>query len=343
MRRRLSLLILAGAMAAGLTACGGGGSSDYAAAAASDPAVTLVYAEMNPMDSIVGQTAAAFKEKAEELSGGTITIDIQSDGVLGTEDEILDSFLAGDSTPADLCRISAFALSNRGCDKAKLLSIPYTWESRDHWWSFANSDLAQEFLKEPQTIGLPIRGIFYGEEGFRNFFTVQEVSGIEDFKGLKIRVSNDTVMSSVVRSLGAEPVDVPFNELYNALQAGTADGAEQPIANYRANAFEEVAGNLILDGHTLGAVQVVITDSAWGKLTENQQKCIEEAGKYAQEFNAQLSASEEERALEELRQEGCTVVEVPDKQAWADACASVIEENTKDQAALYQKLKDCAE
>ena len=37
------------------------------------PAVTLVMAEVNPLDTIVGQTDTAFKEKVEELSGGSIT------------------------------------------------------------------------------------------------------------------------------------------------------------------------------------------------------------------------------------------------------------------------------
>ena len=35
------------------------------------PAVTLVMAEVNPLDTIVGQTDTAFKEKVEELSGGS--------------------------------------------------------------------------------------------------------------------------------------------------------------------------------------------------------------------------------------------------------------------------------
>ena len=45
-----------------------------------------------------------------------------------------------------------------------LLSLPYTFVSREHWWNFANSDLAPDFLNEPQELGLPVRGIFYGEE-----------------------------------------------------------------------------------------------------------------------------------------------------------------------------------
>lgn len=361
--KKLLSITLAGAMALSLAACGGSASTTTSesaaastdssaatetaetagdtAAAANDPAVTLVYAEVNPLDTIVGQTATAFKEKVEELSGGSITIDVQASGVLGSENDVLDNILAGGDT-IDMSRISAFALTSYGCNKSMLLSIPFTWESREHWWNFANSDLAQEFLNEPQEIGLPIRGVFYGEEGFRHFFTVDPVESIEDLKGMKLRVSNDPVMNGMVEGLGAYPTVVSFNELYSALQTGVVDGAEQPIANYKSNAFPEVANNLILDGHTLGAVQVVITDNAWNKLTANQQACIMEAGKYAQEFNAQLSEEEENKVLEELKANGCNVVEVTDKQAWADACSKVIEENTASQAELYQQLKDFA-
>ena len=362
MKKLLSAL-LAASMVLGLAACGGSASSaassaaadstpaadstaasDTAAAgdtaaAANDPHVTLVYAEVNPLDTIVGQTGTAFKEKVEELSGGSITIDIQASGVLGSENDVLDNILAGGDT-IDMSRISAFALTSYGCNKSKLLSIPFTFENREHFWNFANSDLAAEFLNEPQELGLPVRGIFYGEEGFRHFFTVNPVNGIEDMKGLKLRVSNDPVMTGMVESLGASPTVVSFGELYSALQTGVVDGAEQPIANYKSNAFPEVANNLILDGHTLGAVQVIITDNAWNKLTENQQACIMEAGKYAQDFNAKLSETEENKVLDELKANGCNVVEVADKAPWQEACKSVIEENTKDQAELYQKILD---
>ena len=353
MKKAISVL-LAASMALGLAACGSSASSSAASKPAestaasseaaagdvsSDPHVKLVYAEVNPLDSIVGQTATAFKEKVEELSGGSIEIDIQASGVLGSENDVLDNILAGGDT-IDMSRISAFALTSYGCNKSKLLSIPFTFENRAHFWNFANSDLAAEFLNEPQELGLTVRGVFYGEEGFRHFFTVKEISSMSDLAGMKLRVSNDPVMNGMVESLGASPTVVSFGELYSALQTGVVDGAEQPIANYKSNAFNEVANNLILDGHTLGAVQVVITDNAWSKLTAAQQECIMEAGKYAQEFNANLSEAQENKVLDELKANGCNVVDVADKSEWAAACASVIEENTKDQAELYQKLLD---
>ena len=352
---RRSFLAVAGAAtaAAALTACGGSSSSTAssaagstaasvagdATAAANDPKVTLVYAEVNPLDTIVGQTATHFKEKVEELTGGSVVIDVQASGVLGSENDVLDAILGG-STSIDMSRISAFALTSYGCNKSKLLSIPFTFENRAHFWNFANSDLAPEFLNEPQELGLPVRGIFYGEEGFRHFFTVKPVAAIGDLKGMKLRVSNDPVMNGMVEGLGANPTVVAFGELYSALQTGVVDGAEQPIANYKSNAFPEVANNLILDGHTLGAVQAVITDNAWGKLTANQQAAVMAAAADTQKFNADLSETAENKVLDELRSSGCNVVDVDDKTPWQEACAKVIKDNTSDQAELYQKLLD---
>ena len=376
MKKKLISLMLVGAMAFSMTACGlskaeepaadnaateepaaddtaeepaaddAAEATDDAAAdseypAANDPAVTLVMAEVNPLDTIVGQMDSKFKEEVERLSGGSITIDLQASGVLGSENDVLDRMLGGAGT-IQMSSISAFALTSYGGKKSSLLSIPYTWQSRDHWWAFAESDLAQEFLQEPSENGSGIRGLFYGEEGFRHFFSSKELTDISSLQGLKIRVSNDPIMNGMVEGLGASPTVVDFGELYSALQTGVVDAAEQPIANYKSNAFPEVANNLILDGHTLGAVQVIITDDAWNSLTPAQQDAMTEAGKLASEHCKKISAEAEAEVLEALKADGCNVVEVPDITPWQEACKKVVEENTADQADLYQQLLDFA-
>ena len=345
--KKFLCVLLSLAMVLCLAACGGnneqvaddgvGNDGD----ASNDPAVTLVYAEVNPLDTIVGMTATEFKNQVETLSGGTITIDIQHSGVLGSENDVLDNILAGGDT-IDISRISAFALTSYGAQKSMLLSLPFTFVSREHFWAFANSDMAAEFLNEPQTLGLPVRGIFYGEEGFRHFFTVTPVNGIADLAGMKLRVSNDPVMNGMVEALGASPTVVSFGELYSALSSEVCDGAEQPIANYRSNAFPEVAPYLILDGHTLGAIQAVITDKAWAKLTPDQQAVILEAGKLTQAYNASISQEKEDEVLAQLKTEGVTVIENVDKAALQEACAALIAEQTKGQEELYQQILDLA-
>lgn len=362
MKKKLLSALLCGAMALSMTACGlsapeepaatdtksdtaaepeakedtAGDSADKPAAKAE---VVLTFAEVNPLDTIVGQMDSAFKDKVEELSGGTIQIDLQASGVLGDEATVLDTMLGGGGT-IQMSRISAFALTNYGGGKSSLLSIPFTFVSRDHFWKFAESDLAQEILMEPHDNGNGVRGLFYGEEGFRHFFTAKDISDMEDLAGMKIRVSNDPIMNGLVEGLGANPTVVAFNELYSALQTGVVDAAEQPIANYKSNAFQEVAPNLILDGHTLGAVQVIITDDAWDSLTEEQQGWVTEASKYASNFCHEISQKAEDDVLEELKGMGVNVIEVTDIKKWQDACKKVIEDNTKDNADLYQQIVD---
>ena len=311
-----------------------------AVSASADEPITLTYAEVNPLDgTTVGEMAKSFKAKLEELSGGSVLVDIQASGVLGSEDQILDNLLGGGNI-CDLSRISAFALTQYGCDKASLLSIPYTFVNEEHFWKFADSELAQEFLNEPQEIGLPLRGICYGEEGFRHFFFRNEAKGLEDLKGLKIRVSSDPVMTGMVSNLGASATTVAFTELYSALNTGVVDGAEQPTANYRSNAFQEVAPYLLLDGHTLGALQIVITDNAWNKLNEEQQGWVMEAAKAASQTCREKVAEIEQKTFDQLKEDGATVIPVEDKTPWVEACQPTIKANTEKLADLYQQLVD---
>ena len=321
-----------------LSACGLKSPETTTTAAKADAGsaeVTLVYAEVNPLDTIVGQTGTAFKEKVEELSGGKIHIDVQASGVLGSENDVLDGMLGGTGT-VDMSRISAFALTSYGAKKASLLAMPYTFNSREHFWKFIDSD----FLNETSDLNLGIKSLYYGEEGFRHFFTKNPVNSVEDLKGMKMRVSNDPIMNGMVEGLGASPTVVAFNELYSALQTGVVDGAEQPITNYQSNAFPEVAPNIILDGHTLGAFQVVITDDAWNKLTPEQQDILVKAGEYVGQVNRDIAQKAEDKVLEELKAANVNVVEVSDKTPWKEATKNVIEKNTADQKELYQQLLD---
>ncbi len=311
-------------------------SGEAVPAAANDPKVKLVYAEVNPLDTIVGQVAARFKERVEELSGGSVEIDIQANGVLGAEGDVLDNMIGGVGT-IDMARLSVSTMTSYGLDKSKLLALPYEFVSRDHFWNFAESDVAQEFLDEPEAVGL--KGLFFGEEGFRHIFTRNEIKGLDDLQGLKIRVSTDPTMVSMIEALGASATVVAYTELYTALQSGVVDGAENPINNYKSNAFNEVAPYLILDGHQLGVIEVVITDASWAKLTDAQKECIMQAAAECQKYNKEISEQGEQDALAALG-DTITVIPVEDKSPWVEKCANVISEATKDYQELHQAIQD---
>ena len=372
MKKKVLAALLCAAMVASMTACGlqaqdtssssapaasapatpapaeSAAAADTSApadtAASADPAVTLVMAEVNPVDNtICGAMDLKFKEKVEELSGGSITIDLQGGGVLGVEADILDG-MTGGAGSVDICRISAFALNSYGAKKSVLLSLPYTFADRDHYWNFVNSDLGQSFLDEAEQEGLGVKGLYYGEEGFRHFFTAKDkpISTPADMKGMKIRVSNDPIMTAMVQNLGATPSPVSMAEIYQSLQNGTIDGAEQPTANYYSNSFHEVGPNLTMDGHTLGAMMTIITLDKWNSLTENQQNAILEAGKAASQHCREVSESKENEVLETLKGAGVNVIEITDKTDWQAACKPIADEYAADYADIYQQILDMA-
>lgn len=306
-----------------------------------DKHVTLVMAEVNPADTIVGQMDYIFKTKVEELSEGSITIDLHCAGILGDEKQVMNLMLHPHST-IQIYRASALSLVPYKCVKTAMFALPYVFENREHFWLFAETDTAQDMLNEPLEKGLSVRGLFYGEEGFRHFFSTKKITNVAEFEGLKLRITNDSVMRGVAQGIKATPVSVNFTDLYSALKMGEVDAAEQPIANYLSNHFYEVAPYMILDGHTLGVTETIITTEAWNVLSKTQQQALHDAGSYASKFCKELSQAEEERGRAELLMKGATLTAVPDKTAWQTACADIISTESAVAADVYAEIKALA-
>ena len=317
-----------------------------AAALAEEP-ITLTYAEVNPVPatieenaekgSVVSDVAWAFKTKLEELSGGAILVDLQGGGVMGDEKTVLANILGGD-TSVDIVRISAFALNQYGAVKSVFLTLPYVFESEEHYWKFVKSDLAKEMLAEAKEVGQPWTGLAYGEEGFRHFFANADIKTIEDLKGLKIRVSDDPIMTGLLQGLGASFTPVSFGELYSALQTGVVDCAEQPITNYLSNSFQEVAPYMLRDGHTLGTIELIATDSCFAKLSDEQKAMVQEAADYAMAECEKSVTSRQEDAYNKLIEMGCTINEVEDKTPWVEATQDVLNANIAGMEDIYEAI-----
>lgn len=300
--------------------------------------LTLLMAESNPPDSIIGQVDKVFADKVMELSDGNLAINLQYSGILGDEAKIMEMIVKPDSS-IHLARVSA-SLASYGGSKSKLITIPFTFKNDDHFWKFANSEIAGKILDEPYENGMGVKGIFYAEEGFRHFFSVSQINTIDDLSGKRTRSSNSKTLQDLIHALKAVPVTVPFTDLYASLQTGQTDVADQPLSNYYSNGFHIVAPYIILDGHMLGAVQVLINSKCWDSLSENQQEIMKAAGKYATDYCRQIIEKTETETIEKLKSEGATVTKVKDIDPWRKACSEMIMESSKEYPELYKKILD---
>ncbi|MBQ3671464.1 MAG: TRAP transporter substrate-binding protein [Treponema sp.] len=299
--------------------------------------ITLVMAEVNPPETIAGRTDQAFKEKVEELSGGKIKIDLQCSGILGDNSTVRKLITQPNST-IHIARQSTAGFVALGCNKYALLSIPFTFSNREHFWRFASSETAKKLLDEPREKGLNIVGLYYGEEGFRHLFSTKRIDSIKDLAGLTMRVTNDMALQAIADNLKMNQKQVNFADLYGALSTGQVDVADQPLANYLANHFNEVAPYIILDSHQLGIMETFITTECWDALSQIQQDILREAGAYASEYCRKISQEEEDKILEQIKAAGVTVVDVADIAPWQDALSTFIAESSAGDMELYKEI-----
>lgn len=315
----LSAMCMAAVLA--MTGCGGSESASATAAEqAAEPEIILKYSEVNPDGHFLTDTAYYFADQVAEKSNGRIKIDIYPAGQLANEKDGIQT----SSGVIDIVRCSTSSLSDFGVQKLNVLGMPYIIRDREHYWNVAQSDVGEELKAEPQELGLGMVGLFYVDEGFRHFFTVDPVNSIEDLDGMKLRVPTTELMSDTVAAFGAISTPISFSELYSSLQTGTVDGAEQPLSGYYSNRFQEVAPNLILDGHVYGSGMVCISEQAWNMLSAEDQQVLIDAGLATEEYNKNAAQENDDEMLELLKAEGVNVVEVPDKTEWQNKVADVI-------------------
>lgn len=356
MKKQLALTLAAAMTISLFAGCGSAAGSSSAPAASAAPAAptsseaassgtsekktyTFKYAELNPDGHIMDECADKFAELVKAKSDGRITIEVFPAGQLGDEKTAYQSVQMGGGV-IDMCRGNTNSLVDFGVKKLSLFGLPFIFRDREHLWNVLNSEIGDEFLKEPQEAGTGMVGLFYLDEGSRNFFTVKNkpVSSIDDFKGMKLRVPTTDLMSETVAAMGIQSTPISFSELYSALQSGTVDGAEQPHSGYFSNKFYEVAPNYILTGHTYSPSIILMSEQIWNSLDEEDQGIIKEAAKETEAWNKENIEKLDADLLEQIKAAGANVVEVPDKTPYIEATKSVVDKYIVGLEGYYQKI-----
>lgn len=299
--------------------------------------ITLKYAELNPDGHIMDECGDYFAQLVSEMSEGRITIEVYPAGQLGDEKTMYQTIQMGGGA-IDICRGNTNSLADFGAKKLNLFGLPFVFRDREHLWNVLDSEIGDEFLAEMQEIGSGMVGLFYLDEGSRNFFTKEgiEIRTAADLEGLKLRVPTTEIMTETTTALGVQSTPISFSELYSALQAGTVDGAEQPHSGYYSNKFFEVAPNYSLTGHTYSPSIILMSENVWSKLDEEAQQILVEAGQATEAWNKENIEKLDAELLEQIKADGANVIEIEDKASFQEGTKSVVEKY----AAGYEDYYD---
>jgi tripartite ATP-independent transporter DctP family solute receptor len=299
--------------------------------------IILRYGDVNPLGHVLLNSADYFAQQVQDLSDGRIKIEIYPSGQLGDDNEVYQAMQMG---AVDLYRGNASSMSDFGKMKITALALPYIFRDRSHFWNVCSGDVGKDILADVQKSGSRMVGLFFMDEGARNFFTTEKpVTKIEDLKNLKIRVQNSELMLDTVSALGANPTPIDYAELYTALQTGVVDGAENPPASYFSNKFYEVAPYYVVDGHTFSPSIVLMSEISWKKLSTADQQILVKAGQLTEEFNRKAIEAADEKAYADLKAAGVSVTTLEDPEKWSSAMDKVYAKHGKDYIDTINKVK----
>ena len=167
---------------------------------------------------------AKFKEVAEEISGGKIEV-ICHDGTLGeNENELVEKLDLG---AAHMVVASPGFMTAIGVPEVDMLSLLYLFDSFDHWEAAMDGEFGatmRDLILDKTGNNFRIMG--YWTSSVRDYYGKKEVRTAADMKGMSIRTQTSGVVAEFWSKLGATPSNVAWGELYQALQQGVVDSAE---------------------------------------------------------------------------------------------------------------------
>jgi tripartite ATP-independent transporter DctP family solute receptor len=296
-------------------------------------ATVLKISTNHPESTPASKGLATFASRVEELTNGSVKAEIFYSSVLGSEREVMEQLKVG---AVDMTHVSAGFLS-AFVPVVDVFNVPYVFRSSEHYWNVLNGAVGQEIIGDIEDTGYKF--LYWEEAGSRSFYNnVRPIYTPEDLKGLKIRVMGSEVMLETMNSLGANPTTTAFAEVYNAMQTGVIDGAENNSISVSSMKHNEVAKYYSLNAHMRIPDLVLMSPASWDKLSDSEKAAFKTAAQEAQDFTI-AEWNRQESAAYDIIRETTEINEVPDKTIWVDAVADLHAKLSPKFNGMIEKIK----
>ena len=269
-------------------------------------------------NSHYGAGSKAFKETLERLSDGAFTVTDHPSGSLGGERAMIEGLQIG---TVDVVITSTGPLGNF-VPETYVLDLPFLFTSYEQARCVLDGEIGQELLDKMSDHDLV--GLSWSENGFRHITNSQKaIEKPEDVSGLKIRTMENRIHQQAFEELGASPTPMAMPELFTALQQGTVDGQENPIAVIVAANLYEVQDQLSLTGHVYSPAILLGSPVLIDGLSEEERAWFDEAAQAATEATRAEVSRLEEEGVAFLQEQGMTVTDNIDPAPFQEAVEAI--------------------
>lgn len=248
----------------------------------------------------------AFAENIEKMTGGRLVLDIAPAGTLvgpmGTLEAVSAGVIDGHlSYPVLWSGIEpAFA---------PLGDLPGGFDNFYQWAEFyyeaGGLDLLRALYAEQ---GLYTIGV--GTGGPESIPSNVALNSVADFANVKIRVPAG-LSGSLMANLGASPVNLPFSEVFGALEKGVVDAADAGSMSYNESLGMHAHAKYVLyrSPHGFGVLDLSVGQAKWDELPNDIKAIVELATKtFFYDVVARVNA-DDAAAFATVEAQGVTIID----------------------------------
>jgi len=314
----------------------------------SSAATEWKYALEEIQNSVQDHYAQEFKRRVEEKLDD-VNIVIYPYGALGTSEDISELTMNG---MLEFCFATPGHLGTF-IPAARVFSLPFIWSDNLE----ANKYVAQHskaiyemLADEYEKYDLKLLAAL--TEGWQIWTANKPLRTPEDMKNFKMRIMGDPILAETYRAYGANPIQVPYSDIYSSLQLGMIEGNIQPYFAHEEMHFYEVQDYFIEPMEMPFFATVVANKQFFDSLSKEQQEVIEKTAKdcidYIWEVQAKLNHERLEKMLKERPEIQVVKLTEQEREAFKELSGPVIDKYLEmsgetGKAILEQLQKEIAE
>ncbi len=258
-----------------------------------DDCYHFIYALGNAPATI--DAAKYFKMRLEQESGGTLTCDIYTDNVLGSERELLEGCQFGnyDIVLATNATVASFD------HDIFCLDIPWLFENKQQVYEVLDGKLGSTLAEGLEDVGFKL--LQWQENAFRTLSTNKAINSMADLQGIKIRIMENEIQLQQWKNYGANPTPMAFTELFTALQQKTVDAQDNGAELTWQTKFYEVQSHYTYTKHIYSPYLILMSKEKFDGLTPEQQEIVLKVSDEAVVYERERVSEYEEVALENIK------------------------------------------
>ena len=265
--------------------------------------ISIKFSHVVAQDTPKGLAAEFFKKRAEELTQGKVKVEVYPNSQLYKDKEEMEALQLG---AVQMLAPSLAKFGPLGVKEFEVFDLPFIFNDYDDLHKVTKGPAGKALLDKLAPKG--ILGLAYWDNGFKSFSANSPMKTPADLKGKKFRIQNSKVLEEQMRTIKAIPQMLAFSEVYQALQTGVVDGAENPISNFYTQKMHEVQKYMTITDHGYLGYAVIVNKKFWEGLPADIRTQLETALNEATDYANKIAKEMNDRDLASVKASGKTEV-----------------------------------